>query len=129
MEANELMIGDYIQFNKSVYRVEEISLHGWIHLLDIENNIRVHMTSDYILDYIEGVILTPEILEKNGFTKEVDANNSHYWFTLIDDHTKFSLLYVKSIFQWLGPLDFNYVHELQHALKLCGINKNIKLIK
>jgi len=87
------------------------------------------MTSDYILDYIEGVILTPEILEKNGFTKEVDANSSHYWFTLIDDHTKFSLLYVKSIFQWLGPLDFNYVHELQHALKLCGINKNIKLIK
>ena len=77
--------------------------------------------------YFKPILLNPKILLKNGFKKELDKDGKHSRFILIDGHTRFSLLYAKSVFQWLGPLDFKYVHELQHALRLCGITKNIIL--
>lgn len=76
---------------------------------------------------IQPIPLTPEILEKNEFFKSYDDDGIHYKYTLISDGIGFSLKYVRSVFQWLGPLDFKYVHELQHALKLCGIKKEIEL--
>ena len=79
------------------------------------------------IEYIEPIPLTTEILEKNGFVNEPDADGLHYWFTLIDKHTKFSVFYARSVFQWLGPLDFKYVHELQNALRICEIKKEIEL--
>ena len=77
--------------------------------------------------YIKPVPLTPEILEKNGFEKKLTGDGIHHCFTLISDGIKFLLFYTRSVFQWFGPLDFKYVHELQHALKLCGIKKDIVL--
>ena len=78
-------------------------------------------------DEVKPIPLTPEILEKNGFEKELSEDNIHYRFILIHDGVRFSLLYARSVFQWLGPLDFKYVHELQHAMRLCGVEKEIEI--
>ena len=76
---------------------------------------------------VKTVSITPEILEKNGFV--------HYE----EDEDSFrdkDCVFIKQNLGGYGVcLDknrtvsglFNYVHELQHALKLCGIEKTIEL--
>lgn len=112
------MIGDWVYDGNSIAQVTGIICDGIIET--------THNQSSNI-EIIRPIPLSAEILEKNGFTKKLDADRLHYWFILIDGHTKFSILYARSVFQWLGPLDFKYVHELQNALRLCGIEKEIIL--
>ena len=71
-----------------------------------------------------------EILEKNGFEKR----HMYYVCTISDG---FKLWYYphlgnlryeykgKPIFKSMDGL--NYVHQLQHALRLCGIEKEIEI--
>lgn len=33
MKPEQLIIGDYILFNKDIYKIEEISKKGWAHLI------------------------------------------------------------------------------------------------
>ena len=127
MKAEELMIGDYVQLNGSPYVIEEISKKGWVHMTDPVHNLRVQMSTDYILDFIEGVPITPEILEANGFARSKAFVEWKYedddiymlwkpfpWIKIqLEDHTV------------MFPCEF--VHELQHALRLCGIEKEIVL--
>lgn len=86
------------------------------------NGLRYYMS----IDVIEPIPLTPEILEKNGWTyDEID-----YAWNL----DKFPVLY-KNEDGFLNYYDgievrFNYVHELQRALRLCGLTEladNIKV--
>lgn len=117
MKANELMINDWVYLAKGYGKPKKGILK--IDALDL------HRISDGMLE-VEPIPLTPEILEKNGFV-ESHVNGCFSLYTLIYDGISFSLKYVRSVFQWLGPLDFKYVHELQHALRLCGIKKEIEL--
>lgn len=65
---------------------------------------------------ISPIPLTPEILEKNGF--EYNTYNrwmsGRYGVALMekDEH----------LFIW-DRIQINYVHELQHCLRLCGLNE------
>ena len=79
--------------------------------------------------------LTDEILEKNGMHFNEDGTGV-YCFE--EDH-QFSLQIStnkdKDVFRWQQTrveqpflcIIFHYVHELQHALRLCGIDKEIVL--
>ena len=124
LNCKSLMIGDWVVYNGDVEYTDPIRVEG----MDIATDMLITSDREDVgFDGVEPIPLTTEILEKNGFVKEPDADGLHYWFTLIDKHTKFSVFYARSVFQWLGPLDFKYVHELQHALRLCGIKKEIVL--
>lgn len=85
--------------------------------------------------------LTPEILEKNGFVVEQEeyeylcsANDGYYRITLVDlqdglwtldilDYDKFNDVHKEVKFE----STFLKVHELQQAMRLCGIVKEIKV--
>lgn len=141
MKATELIVGDYIMFNGSPYIIEEISAKGWIHILHIKNKARVALSSDYILDFIEGIPLTLEILEKNGFIctqcddEEIGTYESWSFqsdFITITCEPTLCMLdvfngnLVKEI-KFYTEESTLFVHELQHALKLCEISKEIIL--
>ena len=128
MKANELMVGDYLMHNGFPYRVIQIDgivRDGWM----IENGEE---------DCGEPIPLTPEILEKNGFKWLL--RDSKYITYCIKESTIHVTKY-KVTGEWLicagasGSATkrfvevscVNYVHELQHALKLCGIKKEIEL--
>ena len=112
MKADQVMIGDWL-FN------------------DTTNILSIQVDADDLylgkVIYYRPIPLTTEILEKNGFLKSYDDDGIHFKYTLISDGTSFSLKYIRNVFQWLGALDFKYVHELQHALKLADVNIEIKL--
>ena len=69
-------------------------------------------------DQPEGIPITPEILEKNG-----------WWFNTEDkwlhDEVDFDIEKWDGRFQCydINQIKLDSVHELQHALRLCGLNE------
>ena len=83
------------------------------------------------IENIEPISLTKEILYKNGFEGDV-----YLWINVGDEKTleyypfehRLSLWYGKEKNQEiLFKCHCFYVHEFQHALKMCGIEKEIVL--
>lgn len=72
--------------------------------------------------WIEAIPLTPEILEKNLAT-EPQIAWCIGWNKKDDIHIEIKREDLNASFY--GVIGF--VHQLQHALRLCGINKNIVL--
>ena len=130
MDAKDLMIGDYIMFNKNIYIIEEISKKGWAHIIYNDgSNCRVALSSDYILDELTPITLTPEILEKNGFELQRDKSElgtlDTYW--LGSELGAFRIHRLNNGDYQFGLAKIKNVHELQHALRLCGVRKEIEI--
>lgn len=129
MEAKKLMIGDYVKYQEHIYIIEEISAQGWVHLIHPEAKIRVNMTSDYIIDLLEPIPLTPEILEKNGwiYNNEDEKFFPQTWINdklmlrVIDDYNYRVVVISDYDDEDTNdtPFIITYIHELQHILKLC----------
>lgn len=91
-----------------------------------------------ILD-IEPIPISGEILEQNGWkhfgkdNKKLDFHNMEHWLLdkceawRLDDNTilNFRIISNDHHTQYVGKIQ--YVHELQHVLRLCGIEKDIEL--
>lgn len=125
MKCSELQIGDYVKYQEHIYIIEEISAQGWVHLIYPEAKVRVNMTSDYIIDLLEPIPLIPKILKANGFEQSMDDEDKYYFedSSIIFKHND-KYLFSASINGSKGMLYLcaNYVHELQHALRICGLN-------
>ena len=123
-----LMVGDQVTlFDKYPAKVTCIG-DTEVYLLDDDG---VHWHVPY--NFIRPVPITPEILTKNGFAEAVRSKRPSWQF--ID-----ALTYAG---WWNGRLNLRYnpdpanrpanyihtdcrfVHQLQHALRLCGIEKEI----
>ena len=107
MKAKELMIGDWIYSH---------TFNG----LQPRNIRRINPEN---IEEYEPIPLTPDILEKNGFVKA--------WNTYRHSLKKWLVLYKKEfgLSLHIGEAEFrlDYVHELQHIMRLCGIDKEITL--
>ena len=117
MKAKELMIGDWV-YNPFTRKTLRLTFGRD---LDLAEDL-----------CLEPIPLTAEILEKNGFTRY--RENEELW-----DVGVFRLdlgLFAVGIDNGCGTgmcmmphgiMTFycNYVHELQHALRLCGIEEDI----
>lgn len=138
MEAKDLMIGDWVKSRGKIEKVTSV-YEGYICTDSFKDS------HDY---YFEPIPLTPEILEKNGFTWDGSGQRSMMFNTPIDDEGVRYFIYVgfkrgtieihaahpilkcerwrKANKVYLEVCGL-YVHELQHALRLCGIEKEIEL--
>ena len=139
MKANELMIGDLINaFGvvrkvTSINRLEQPEDDGLLTTMvpgcefpDSNLSFRPY--------YAQPIPLTTEILEKNGFDgdREVmqyyfEEDGQRYHFSLRQMYDKDGIPHGYSFFAFNVLTILDYVHELQHALRLCGIEKTIKL--
>lgn len=130
MKANNIMIDDYLYngHNMETFQVKRVTTKtvmnndgGYLNLIDLKP-----------------IPLTTDILSKLGF--EIRENNTAVWKKLTDDGSDFeefilidleipSLCHVeknikpKALFE--GTI--KYVHELQHIVRLVGVNLEIKL--
>ena len=86
-------------------------------------------------DELSPILLTPEILEKNGFRIIYEGELHTTYFRDIDgfaveikiDCIGFTKLSMSNGLGYKVVVECKYVHQLQHALRLCGINKEIQL--
>ena len=150
MKTTDLMIGDYITFAESlndeqgplIFQVVALNCPG-------EGEALMLLKGEKACDEMEiddewsGIPITPAILERNGF-----VNDSYYNECVADG--KFVQVQIWAyredniLIDWDGYTlrvvnDFGHpceditlqgsicVHELQHALRLCGIKKEVVL--
>lgn len=86
------------------------------------------------LSFIEPIPLTPEILEKNGFRKNGEYNewnigewNERPFIGISLDRQSMRVKHLGSdIFVENKVV---YVHQLQHALRLAGVGKEIEVTR
>lgn len=142
MKANELMIGDWVCHKDCtsipirVCRISErVSFeHSLFWNEDSREYVRIERYSEADCDEITPIPLTPEILEKNGFTKGGMFGKTYY--LAVEDfeisvyfaHVNTQLIIEKrNGREIINMLNAEYLHILQHALRLCGIEKQIEL--
>lgn len=130
MKANELMIGDWVAFRGHPYQYTGQDIAT---MEECENR-------DALTDTTE-IPLTAEILKKNGFTKcNVDDDGAVQYEFGFDDIgidvwiARPCLLGawrrwpdLKKPYSMINELPIRYVHELQHAIRLIGMDKQIRL--
>lgn len=94
----------------------------------------------HFIEELTPIPLTQEILEKNGFTLFNQYKNNIVYHYLIDDIQQNSIFITivdgteiyysyksNDDYDVISFLPIQYVHELQHALKICKIDKEIIL--
>lgn len=119
MKASELMIGDYIVSDLGkIYRVKGVrDLDGGEVLVSTG---KADMWYEYKL--IRPIPLTEELLLLNGFRKrshyyELYVEDGDYYFEICNFDGSLSLMFANT------GIILNYVHQLQHALRLDGSNE------
>ena len=124
MKANELMIGDWISVMEIPAQVFELSYDKeekemTIGILDPQGEV---YSCYYGYDHVEPIPLTAEILEKNGFNETFwggEWTNNKVDFILIEHNDGFRVTNTNIV--------LSGVHQLQHALRLCNIEKEIEI--
>ena len=132
MKASELQLGDWIQG----YLPDTYSK-----VCGILNETRIAVTTkdgtymDVSIEDIQPILLTSEILEKNGFGYiEKDENILHYYLgepyfskdlNLHIGTYNTGRFWLNYYYNYIHGL--RYVHQLQEAFRLFGIEKEIEL--
>jgi len=124
MDAKELMIGDWVnvpKLNKPV-RVNAV-YRTMIKPNPDDDDVHASIGDEYL----EPIPLTEEILEANGFVvSDEKAVIPDVGVVII--YGKYRRLDEDNMLNMGDNLyPIRYVHELQHVLRLCGIDKEIKL--
>lgn len=131
MKANELMTGDWVLIKRTPnceYPYKICSINNYSILgEDYADWIEVEAGEEINLEDIKPIPLTAEILEKNGYTQSLLPKGYAYKFE--DDRVmtleRFADYWVVRIYGNQIPMECRSVHELQHALRLCGIDKEM----
>ena len=118
------MIGDWVYntHNRHPEQVCEIR----------EHMVMLAYNDLYDYDEIEPIPLTTEILEQNGFVLK-EEEMGMYGVTIaphyIHEDLPFEVYCDGEPFAiWFqDPVNIKYVHQLQHAMKFCGIDKEITI--
>ena len=151
MEATELMIGDWVAYDGQPNIVRQLGIYGTDRDGDDYPAVCVGKPNGVGLilerNEIEPIPLTSEILVRNGFVlnrespllKEYicalgDSPDNNLFVSIYGKSLSDNRDFVKVCYCPLGTsemIDVNIqhcaVHQLQHALRLCGIDKTIKL--
>lgn len=136
INIKDIMVGDYLRVNRdgcikkgTIVEVRGIDAdsrfddhigHVSCHPLDHK-----HFDGGVWCDFLDPIPLTPEILEKNGFV--------YNDLPFVQSWEQFGLsLYLGGDGYRINcgqnvAMVIDSIHQLQHALKLCGINLEIKI--
>ena len=128
IRCKDLMVGDYIA-NRNGSPMQIVAVDEDNAYACAGNEERPWIFGDNEGYEPQPIILTPEILEKNGFVFDSD-----FWIIANPRYNNVRMVayystddYAADAFLGHWAFDENYaidyVHELQHALRLCGLNE------
>ena len=132
MNAKELMIGDWVYYknDNKYHQISSVNMQR-------DGSVLIAIENDLSFDYMfEPISLTPEILEKNGFEKVYDKYKLPNYRIKWNSYTDLYFTVFTGVDGYWNPIGLNvitggipatvdYVHQLQNALRLCGIKKEI----
>ena len=122
-------------------KIEELSIGDWVRHTFYEENVRIaridgdservlaergKLSISCHLNHFDPIPLTPEILKMNGFVKS-DLAAVIEWYHWGDAYIGFKDGLIYTSINGREIWGIQYVHQLQHALRLAGIEKEIEL--
>ncbi len=136
MKANELQIGDYVNYRGQIIKVTSLYDKGGSNEVGWSDKESVWVNASNI----EFIPLTAYILEKNGFeVQDQGGGIKDVWTGFgIDCEGDIEVEFQNNIpvhlkidggfkGEYYTSANIKYVHQLQHAMRLCGIDKEIEL--
>lgn len=129
MKPTELMIDDWV-FNKHHKKYIQITPYDFFNHAHLPSGEKYFVGEPKVISGrdFEPIPLTSEILKKNGFElrdgffyHRIDDKPHHYDFKLENGGVFTSEGYTLQC--GIYHLTIRYVHELQHTLRLCGLNE------
>lgn len=128
MKATDLMVEDWVEvIQNSEKRFAQVQMiDGYED--NATSNECLCDSIYYSIDELNPIPLTLEIMKANGFNIKVSPYTPN-WIRCILNPNFFLEDRLKGFYHFNGNnlAKIQYVHELQHALKLCGIHKEIEL--
>lgn len=120
MKATELMVGDWVLDGKKPAQITGIMC---------DDLFETTLSPSVGGECITPIPLTHEILKKNGFRLQSDRSElgtlDTYWFG--SELGGFRIHRLNNGDYQFGLAKIRNVHELQHAMRLCGIEKEVVL--
>lgn len=130
--AKDLMCGDWV-----LATIEGEKFKGVVTKVDSETeDIRISFLGSPAdweegdnFDSIEPILLTASILSKNGFSKSRLMGEQRHFTYYLGPSLELLAIYDADFSFSIGSCSryVKYVHELQHILRLCNIEKEITL--
>ncbi len=130
MKANALMTGNWMKIKNLKYPVKRlVCIDEYLGKVDFLDGEELITTS---INNVLPIPLTREILEKNGFKKDERNENYYKWnWYILEDNVSYDMetgivrIFKTSDLTFCHPI--GYVHELQNALRLCEVEKEITI--
>lgn len=136
MDIKDLSIGDWVQDKNGTY-AQILGIENWSDCYVL--NVRINGVDVGCVPASSAlpIPITPEILEKNGFI-DYEVGKGWYILNVADDlrvwlHRN-SHDWTFQIMKWsplstheIGKVFIKHIHQLQHALRLAGVDKEITL--
>lgn len=116
MKANELMVDDWVRYENTHQRIGQIS--GYDNEVFLEETELVNAVE------LKPIPLTFEILKKNGF--DFCSNGWIVWTSTDDKEVAWLYNCLSIITRTAESIHLTnccFVHQLQHALRLCGLDE------
>ena len=136
MEPEEIMIGDLVIHGfGGIGKITEIDSKTVVIKDDGFDTGDGMNEVSFALNELTPIPLTPEILEQNGFigdknvckTKMRDDSKDELWQCEYAWYLKNLRIKNRTNGSVARLYNIMFVHELQHALRLCGIDKEIEI--
>lgn len=137
LKVTDLMVGDWVMSFGAPHKIIGVRTDMF------EPHIKTDMSDTWYEEGIENLLepipLTPEILEKNGFeTKKIMPFEQEFEHRVgvdgrveLDNRSEYIhsnntwAMYIRGDRGFTSYIELSFLHEIQHALKLCKINKEI----
>lgn len=130
MRTTELMIGDWVSLFQG--NPDGTSCNVQVSYIGEYGEVGIEHCEEYTsanCNLLFPIPLTSEILEHNGFEMQRDKSElgtlDTYW--LGSELGAFRIHRLNNGDYQFGLAKIKFVHQLQHALRLCGIDKEIKV--
>ena len=131
MNETDYMIGDLVLYGDIIAKISQLTSNKDFLVVKYSDSENTPTCQVVFFRQIKPIILTADILLKNGF--EMIHIAEYYIFTnkrglelSSDDGCKIFSLSV-NVSEYVLDLSIRYVHELQHLLKMCNMYNRIEL--
>ena len=117
MKITELTIGNWVtgkKWRENPFQITRINDGGKF----VYGKTATSTVGPFFLDELEPIPLTREILEMNGFTENYRYDDLSY----IQSNGIVTGTHINGENGEMEEMYFKYVHEVQNALRLCGLN-------
>lgn len=127
LKISDLSVGDWVRYKGKERTIDSIYMGAEGHPHEVALTYQGICYGCAYIDHLEPIVITAEILEANGWKRDEEDEYMEYYGSPTSGiaHTKGTYHYR------LETPDVSavcyFAHQLQHALRLAGVDKEINL--